>query len=160
MKKLAILAAGALALLGARAVEAHATNLDIDHAWARPAAAGKNAAIYLTIKNRGEESDRFVSADSPVAAKAELHETRDENGVLAMRALPDGIEIKPGSSIEFKPGSYHIMLFDLKQPLQEGATLPFTLTFEKAGTVKLEAKIEKTDPHTSDAHSHMGHAAH
>ena len=170
MTKLAILAASVLALFAANAAHAHdyhIKDLTILHPWARPAAEGQTGAVYLTIKNDGKEGDKFLSAESPAAAEVELHETSDENGVMKMRAVTDGAEVKPGSSLEFKPGSYHLMLFDLKKPLEEGAMVPLTITLEKAGAINVDIKVEKTAPGTAEAmpmHMHdmkgMDHSAH
>ena len=54
----------------------------------------------------------------------------------------DGLPIKGGEFVVLKPGGYHIMLIDLKQPLKEGDLLKFTLTFEKAGDIEVEATVE------------------
>jgi copper(I)-binding protein len=154
MTKLAILAASALAFFVANAAEAHdyhIKDLTIFHPWARPAAEGQTGAVYLTIKNDGSEGDKVLSAESPAAAKVELHETREENGVMKMRAVKDGAEVKPGSSLEFKPGSYHLMLVGLKKPLEEGAMVPLTITLAKAGAINVEIKVEKTAPGTAEA---------
>ncbi|MCK7498794.1 MAG: copper chaperone PCu(A)C [Comamonadaceae bacterium] len=35
-----------------------------------------------------------------------------------MRALPDGLALPAGKAVELKPGGYHVMLMDLKQPLK------------------------------------------
>ena len=167
MTKLAFIVAGVLALFAAgasRAHEHHTGDLTIFHAWARPAAEGRNGAVYLTIKNDGKEGETFVSAESPIAEKTELHETRDENGVMKMHAVKEGVEVKPGSSLEFKPGGYHIMLFDLKKPLEAGATFPLKITLAKAGAVSVDVKVEKTEPGSAEAmpmHMHgMDHSAH
>jgi copper(I)-binding protein len=40
-----------------------------------------------------------------------------------MRPVEGGLEIKPGETVTFKPGGYHIMLVGLKAPLQEGKTV-------------------------------------
>lgn len=64
------------------------------------------------------------------------------NGVMTMRGLPDGLELKPGAKTELKPGSYHIMFMDLKRQLKEGESIKGTLTFEKAGQVPVEFKVE------------------
>ena len=61
-----------------------------------------------------------------------------DNGVMKMRPLKDGLEIAPGQTVELKPGSLHIMLLDLKQPLKEGERVKGTLVFEKAGQVDVE----------------------
>ena len=154
MTKLAIPAASVLALFAANAAHAHdyhVKDLTILHPWARPAAEGQTGAAYLTIKNDGKEGDRVLSAESPAAAKVELHETSDENGVMKMRAVKDGAEVKPGSSLAFKPGGYHLMLFDLKKPLEEGAMVPLTITLAKAGAINVDIKVEKTAPGTAEA---------
>ena len=54
----------------------------------------------------------------------------------------DGLAIKGGKSVVLKPGGYHMMLMDLKRPLKEGDLLKFTLTFEKAGDIEVEATVE------------------
>ena len=45
---------------------------------------------------------------------------------IASLALPAG---KP---VELKPGGYHLMLMDLKQPLKAGESVPLTLTWRDA----------------------------
>ncbi len=163
MTKLAFIVAGALALFGAGASQAHeyqTGDLTIFHPWARPAAEGQNGAVYLSIKNGGKEAETFVSAESPAAGKTELHQTSDENGVMKMRAVKEGLEIKPGSSVEFKPGGYHIMLLDLKKPLEEGATVPLKIKLAKAGTISVDIKVERTAPGTAEATPHEAHKGH
>ena len=60
---------------------------------------------------------------------------------MTMRPLPKGLEIKPGETVEFKPGSYHLMFMGLKQGLKEGQTVKGTLVFEKAGTLDVEYRV-------------------
>jgi periplasmic copper chaperone A len=155
MKKLTYFtaAAGALVLFSFNAAQAHEYqdgDLTIIHPWARPTAEGQNnAAVYLSITDDGPSADRLVSAETPVAAKTELHKTVEEGGVAKM--IPEkAIEVNAGSVVEFKPGGYHIMLIGLKHRLEEGQMVPITLSFEKGGTVKVEAKIEKTSSEASE----------
>jgi hypothetical protein len=56
--------------------------------------------------------------------------------------MPMGVEIKPGQSIEFKPGGYHLMFLGLKQPLEQGGHVKATLQFEKAGKVDVDFPVE------------------
>jgi periplasmic copper chaperone A len=150
MPRLAFIAIGALALLAACPAGAHEYrkgDLTIVHPWARPTADGASmGAAYLSIKNAGAAPDKLVSAASPVAEKVELHESREENGVMTMRPVEGGIEIAPGASQELKPGGYHIMLIGLKKRLQEDQTIPLTLTLANAGPIDVEAKVEKRAP--------------
>jgi periplasmic copper chaperone A len=113
----------------------------IEHAWAR-ATPGKIGGVFMTIVNKGSVDDRMIAAETPVAAKAELHRTIEEKGVMEMRPVP-ALEVKAGVSVELRPGSFHVMLFGLKEPLTEGRSFPLTLTFEKAGKVETTVSVEK-----------------
>ena len=64
-----------------------------------------------------------------------------ENGVMKMRPVEGGLEIKPGETITLKPGGLHVMLVNLKQPLAPGKMVEAIFQFEKAGTVKVEFPI-------------------
>lgn len=77
---------------------------------------------------------RLVSAQSSVAGVVELHEMSMAGDVMKMRALPQGLDLPAGKTTDFKPGGYHFMLMDLKQPVSAGTIVPITLTLEdKAG---------------------------
>ncbi len=147
MKILPTLAAAAIAVTSCVAAQAQDVQqglLTISHVWARPAAQSqKVGAAYFSIKNGGAEAEKLLSAESPVAEKTMLHEMTMDNGVMKMRMIMDGAEIPAGGVLEFKPGGSHIMLVGLKQTLSEGQTIPLTLTFAKAGAIKVEAKVEK-----------------
>jgi copper(I)-binding protein len=61
-----------------------------------------------------------------------------DEGVMRMRPLPNGIEIKPGETVELKPEGLHVMFVDLQKPIVVGDRIKGTLVFEKAGTVAIE----------------------
>jgi periplasmic copper chaperone A len=44
--------------------------------------------------------------------------------------------------VELKPSSFHIMMTDLKQPIQRGKPFKATLMFEKAGEVDVDFAVE------------------
>jgi periplasmic copper chaperone A len=132
-----LLTAGAAA-----AQEFKAGPLEIDQPWSRATPKGaKVAAGYLTIKNTGTEPDRLVGVTSPAAGKSEIHEMSMEKGVMKMRPVPGGVEIKPGETVELKPGSFHIMMTGLKNPIERGKPFKASLTFEKAGPVEVEFTV-------------------
>lgn len=142
--KLAMLAAALT--MGSGAAIAHeykAGPIEIAHPWAR--ATPKGASVgggYLKLTNTGSAADRLTSASADVAGRAEIHEMATVDGVMRMRPLAKGLEIKPGQSVELTPGGSHIMFMGLKQPLQQGQRVKGTLTFEKAGTVDVEYAVE------------------
>jgi copper(I)-binding protein len=90
-------------------------------------------AGYMEITNNGTAPDRLIGGSSDVARKVEVHEMTMDKGVMKMRPLKGGLEIKPGETVILKPGSFHVMFVGLKKPLRKGDHVKATLVFEKAG---------------------------
>jgi copper(I)-binding protein len=139
------LAAIALTLAGTTAL-AHdykAGSLKISHPWSRATPAGaKVGGGYLSIENTSTEADRLVSVSAAFSGRVEIHEMAVANGIMTMRPLDAGLAIPAGGKVELKPGGFHIMFMELKQPLKQDDRLKGVLTFEKAGAVEVEFKVE------------------
>lgn len=104
--------------------------------WTRATPGGaKVAGGYLTISNKGAATDKLVGATTDISGRVEVHEMAMKGGVMQMRPLDAGLEVKAGQTVELKPGGYHVMFLDLKRQLKEGETVKATLQFEKAGKV-------------------------
>src|SRR3990172_8457776 len=118
MTRMPIILAALLAL-GASPVAALDYNLGplhIAHPWARATPKGASVAGgYMKITNKGAAPDRLVGGSAGFAGRFELHEMTMEQGVMKMRPLAAGLEIKPGQTVELKPGSYHVMFMGLKE---------------------------------------------
>ena len=71
-----------------------------------------------------------------------------DNGVMRMRLIAKGIEIRPGQTVEFKPGGTHVMFLGLKKPLAQGEHVKTTLAFEKAGKVDIAFTVESIGART------------
>jgi periplasmic copper chaperone A len=144
MQKLGIFAAVVIMLSSAaHAYDYKVGAIEIDQPWSRAVPKGASvAAGYMTIRNTGSEPDRLVSGSTPVAGKFEIHEMSMDNGVMRMRAVPDGVVIHPGETVEFKPQSFHIMMTGLKQPIVKGKSFKGSLVFEKAGAVDVDFTVE------------------
>lgn len=137
----------AACLLGAApAVFAHhykVGTLTIHHPWSRATPKGAVTGVgYMKIVNDGSEPDRLVSIASDMAEKTEVHEMSMDNGVMTMRPLEGGLVIPPKSTVELKSGSLHVMFKGLKGQIIEPIPFEATLTFEKAGPVKVEFMVE------------------
>jgi copper(I)-binding protein len=136
-------AAFALAASAALAHDYKAGAIVIDHPWARTTPRGASVgAGYFSLTNTGTTADRLTGATAAAADHVELHEMTMVDGVMRMRPVKDGIALAPGQRIEFKSNAFHLMLVDLKEPLQQGQRVKGTLTFEKAGTVDIEFLVE------------------
>ena len=135
----------AMLICGGAAASAHdykVGSLRIVQPWVPTTPKGASVgAGYLTITNKGTTPDRLIGGSSPVAANFEVHRMTMEGGVMKMRPLAHGLEIKPGKTVALKPGSFHIMLMGLKQQLKKGDTVKATLQFEKAGKIDVEFAV-------------------
>lgn len=117
-------------------------SLVIHDPWARATPTGAPVAGgFMRIENTGAVPDRLLGGASPVAGRFEVHEMAMVGDVMQMRALPDGLTIPPGGAVVLKPGSYHVMFIELKQPLVEGSVVAGTLRFEKAGSVEVRYPV-------------------
>ena len=151
----------ALALIAPAAAEdVKAGDLVITQAWTRATPNGaKIGGGYLTIENKGTTPDRLVSGTADVAGKVEVHEMSMDNGVMKMRALDKGLAIEPGKTVKLAPGGYHLMMFDLKNPLKQGDKVPVTLEFEKAGKVSVSLDVQPVGAQAPGG-DHSGHGDH
>ena len=104
---------------------------------------------YFTITNTGNAADRLVGGTSDVSNRFEIHEMSMEKGVMKMREMTSGIEIKPGQTVRFEPSGYHIMFVGLKQPLKEGDHIKATLQFAKAGHASVDFVVESMGARSS-----------
>jgi periplasmic copper chaperone A len=116
--------------------------LRIDQPVARATPPGaRTGVVFFTIENLSNHAERLLRASTPVAAGVVMHQMAEKGGMMSMRAVPS-LEIGPGGRLELGPGSYHLMLIDLKQPLKVGERFPLVLTFERLGTVTTTVTVE------------------
>ena len=126
----------------ARASDYAIGSIHITQPWARATPKGAStAAAYMTITNTGSTPDRVSCVSSDASAECQIHSMTMENGVMKMRPVEGGLEIKPGKTVTLKPSSFHVMLVDLKHPLKQGQTIKMMLKFEHAGTIDVEYPI-------------------
>ena len=98
------------------------------------------SAFFVTINNKGM-ADKLIKAESAIAKKVELHTVVDNNGVMEMRPV-ETMDVPANGTLVLKPGSYHVMLIGLNQDLNVDDTFDLSLTFEKAGMVKLSVPVK------------------
>jgi copper(I)-binding protein len=118
-------------------------DITVSNCWSRAVpAGGKVAGGYLTIENHAATPDRLVSATAEIAGKADLHQMSMKDGIMTMRPVEGGLAIPASGKVELKPGAYHLMFTELKRRPKKGESFAGTLTFEKAGTVKVTFSVD------------------
>jgi periplasmic copper chaperone A len=114
----------------------------VEGAWVRSAVAGQSGSGAF-MKLTAREPLELVGASTPVAGVAQVHEMKMEGDVMRMRPVAK-LDLPAGQPVELKPGGYHVMLQDLKQPLVAGTTVPLTLVLRDAKGV--QSKLELNLP--------------
>jgi periplasmic copper chaperone A len=126
----------------ANAAEYDVGSIHVGQPWARATPKGaKSGAGYMTITNKGTTPDRVNCVSSDASAQCQIHTMTMEGGVMKMRPVEGGLEIKPGEAVTLAPSGLHVMLETLKHPLEAGQTVKVTLKFDKAGTVDVEFPV-------------------
>jgi periplasmic copper chaperone A len=145
---------GALALTLAVAGSTALAQTTVQDGWVRgtvPQQKATGAFARITSATGG----KLVGASSPVAGVVEIHEMTMDGSVMKMRAVP-ALDLPAGRTVELRPGGYHVMLMDLKQPLQAGDTVPLTLVVESAGgkreTLALKLPVRALGAAAADPH--------
>ena len=131
-----LLAAG---LLVAASVAA-AAEVAVSDAWVRGTVAGQKATgAFMRLTATTDVT--LVDAASSAAKIVEVHEMKQEGGVMKMSAVPR-LPLPAGKAVLLQPGGYHVMLMDLTQPLKDGDTVPITLTFEDKNGAKQTVTVK------------------
>jgi copper(I)-binding protein len=132
------------------------TTVKVEGAWARATVQGQKATGAF-MKLTAPQATRLVAVSTPVAGVAEIHEMKMDGGVMKMRAMPM-LDLPANQAIELKPGSYHVMLMDLKSPLMKDSSVALTLTFKDAKGV--ESKQQISVPVNTGMPAEKGHGDH
>lgn len=127
--------------------------------WIRATVGGqKVAGGYMQLKSARDTA--LVSASSSASATVEVHEMTMEGNVMKMRALQK-LELSAGKTVELKPGGYHLMFIDIKEPMKPGAKVPLTLTFEdkdkKRETLEVTAEVRQLSGAAAKQDEHKHH---
>lgn len=103
-----------------------------------------NTAAFMVLKNDADQPVKLVAAASAAAGRAELHTHLHENGVMKMRQV-ENIEIPAKGEAVLKPGSLHIMLFEVGT-LSEQTPFPLTLTMDDGQKLDLSLPVTPIEP--------------
>ena len=136
-------------------------NVAISDAWVRPTVTGQKATGAF-LKLVAKDNSKLLSVSTPIAGVAEIHEMKMEGSVMKMAPI-SFLDLPAGKVVELKPGGFHLMLMDLKSPLEKGAKVPLTLKFQdsKGAKFQFDVMLEAAMPSmpavgspTSGGHQH------
>lgn len=143
------------------AASAHA-QVDVTDAWARATGKGQKATgVFMNLT--AKKATRLVGIKTDLTPIAEVHEMKMEQDVMKMQTIK-ALDLPAGQTVSLKPGSFHVMLMDLKAPVEEDSHVIVTLLFEDAAGVKTQQEVhavaKKAPMGGADKHKHGEHQNH
>lgn len=117
--------------------------LKIIDPWMRVGAQGQTTGLFFKIENNSDKADTLYKVEFEPAGLVQIHETYDAgNDMMGMREVGK-IVIPAKSTVELKPGSYHVMLMKLKKDIKKGFVGDVTLYFKQAGKIMIKAEAKE-----------------
>lgn len=108
---------------------------------------------FMVLQNAGEKDVQLLKVESQIAKTTELHNHTNEGGVMKMRPVA-AVPVKAKGETALKPGSYHVMLIDLKGSLKEGEKVGLKLGFDDGSSKAIDATVVKTGAAEAQTHQH------
>lgn len=153
MRRFSALAPMFALMLAACGSAAH-DRVNADQAFVRlSAVSGNPSAAYFRL-NGGLADDRLLSISTPLAIRAELHDTKSEAGVMKMTPLTDGLALPAKAEIKFEPGGKHVMLYNVSPKVTVGTKMPLVLSFASGAKVETQADVIAAGADAPGHHHH------
>lgn len=117
---------------------------------------GTTLGVYMKIANNGQGSAAVVGARAPGLGEVSLHRSTMENGIAKMQKV-DRVDLPAGSTVEFKQGSYHIMVqVPADKQLKVGDEWDLVLVLEGGREVGVKVPVNGAGT-TEKFEGHQGH---
>lgn len=115
------------------------TPLTVSEVWARPTVPGQEvAAVYMNLTSAGNAT--LIKVESEIAESVQIHHMTMKDGVMRMRELKR-LDLPAGKTVKLAPGGTHLMMTNLKKPLNAGESVPLKLTVLNPDGSKSEARV-------------------
>lgn len=100
----------------------------------------KATGAFMVLRNGADRDATLVGAASSAAKIVELHNHVNDGGVMRMREVKE-IVVPARGEVALKPGSFHVMLIDMKAPLKEGEEVAIQLGFADGSRKEVRAPV-------------------
>ena len=102
----------------------------ITDGWFRVLPASLPSGGYFTLSNKSDKKITINSVESAACGMLMLHKSSGGSMEHVM-----SLDVAAGETIQFTPGSYHLMCTDTKPVLKPGALVPVTFHFADGQTI-------------------------
>ncbi|MBC7202426.1 MAG: copper chaperone PCu(A)C [Pusillimonas sp.] len=118
-----------------------ASNVVATNCWLRLLPGSSPSAGYFLLRNNRSDEVVVVGAAADAFADVMVHQTRHENGLSRM-AMVSEVVVEAGDQLEFKPGSYHLMLEKANRSVQAGDTVLISIALKSNEKVMAECEVK------------------
>ncbi len=100
-------------------------------------------AGYLNILNYNKSPIILQKVNSEFSTQIEIHFMQVKNGIMRMKKLDSGLEIKSNSFVRLRPGGLHIMFKKLNKKINYNSDQIVKLDFGDCGVLRTNFKVLK-----------------
>jgi periplasmic copper chaperone A len=135
---------------------AYAAEVIVESGYIRATIPGTTvSSAYMEIKNTTNKDIVLIGATSKVSDRIEIHE-HVMNGEMMRMQQRETLTIAANDSVVLQPSGYHLMIFNLAEPLKVDEKVELTLQFsdKKAVNILLPVQSIKRKKQKESAHHH------
>jgi copper(I)-binding protein len=114
----------------------------VENGYARESIPGTTiSSAYMVLNNLSSKKLRLIAASSSISERIEIHEHIMEDGLMKMRQR-EYVEVLAKESTIFQPSGFHLMIFNLKQPLKAKENITITLHFDDRSSIDVNYLVK------------------
>ena len=118
-----------------------AESIDVSKQYARETIPGTTiSSTYMNITNNQDKDIKLTSITSKVSSRIELHEHLMNDSMMQMQQV-ESIIIKAKGTRVLQPHGYHVMIFNLQQPLIADSEFLMTLHFDNGVDKQIKVPV-------------------
>lgn len=130
----------AVILVGSSTV-ACAGGISIESPWLRFIIKERPAAGYFTLRNDTDRPVELTGATSSGCGMMMMHQSKEVGGVDKMSAV-ESVAVPAHGTLQFTPGSYHLMCMNPQSTVAVGGTVPVVLKFAGGRTISADFQVK------------------
>ncbi|GAB1716926.1 MAG: hypothetical protein NTAFB05_19680 [Nitrobacter sp.] len=131
-------------LIFAASTAAVANGITIDKPWLRFIIKDRPAGGYFTLHNGTDRNVELTGASSIGCRMMMLHQSKEIGGVEKMLPVKS-VTVPAHGTLNFTPGSYHLMCMNPKSTVIVGRTVPVILRFADGTTISADFPVKGPD---------------
>ncbi|MBU6464955.1 MAG: copper chaperone PCu(A)C [Bradyrhizobium sp.] len=136
---LAVAALAGVVTIGSTA--AAANGITIEKPWLRFIIKGRPAGGYFTLRNDTDRTIELTGASSIGCGMVMLHQSKNEGGVDKMLPVKT-VTVPAHGTLNFRPGSYHLMCMHPQSTVAVGGAVPIALKFADGKTISADFPVK------------------